>query len=607
MKKLFIYFLSVICLTSLLFSVVCFTACNNDDKIVYYNVIFRQLGQEDVIKEVEKGKGLSQAEIPIPIEKEGYVITWEDIDLSCITSDIVVNAIEKVVGYKISFNYDCPYEIEEELLSELYVGNGESFNLPNYVGVSGSKMFAVDKWITESGNEYKSGLYSENKNIVLNATWKEWTKTTDVSPEMYSVIRGVYYNTDGIYNAIVLEADGSVVHYTDSVVAAYTKNRDEIKSGYYLLTQNGGEFQIHVSFIEGNSYSSDLVYDVKTGAYKFSLGVLEFTQSNVDIADIASYESFSKTYVGEFPVPISGNKMSDELYEGSIAFNSNGALFYKGFDPFIKDGGNYSTLRTGIGIFIGEKEGRYILFADNNILMYIPQMVIRVGGGSDHYAVVDNVVTTAKFSPVDKSVAVNSGEYWKYQTEKVYKIKENAVSKNIENNKISNGDTTLIGEYLGSGKSLSIKDNVKAVYGGEEVTYTITPSMANVNTGKIVIKTNSADITGSYNMESGKVKVILSAKYVYIKCLPTQTELREKYAGTYTATYNEGRTMNLILSTNGSISGTGTGPNFQKQPAQGYMKPGSQEGYYSPSETSWGSRGRWRGSSDRPYCPRRGS
>lgn len=584
MKKIFIYVLSVICLASLLFSLVCFAGCNNESKMSYCYVTFRQLGQEDVIKEVEKGKGLSQSEIPVPIQKEGYVITWEEVDLSNITSDIVVNAVEKLVGYKITFNYDCPYEIEEDLLSELYVYKGDSFNLPNYVGVKGSKMFAVDKWLTEDGKEYKSGLYTENKDLVLNATWKEWTKTTDVSQEMYSVIRGVYYNSDGIYNAIILESDGSIIHYTDSIAAAFTKNRDEIKSGYYLLTQNGGEFKIFVSFIEGSSYSSDFTYDAKTGAYKFSLGVLEFTQSNVDIADVSTYESFSKTYVGKFPVPITSNKMSDELYEGSIVFNSNGALFYKGFDPFVKDGGNYSTLRTGIGIFIGEKEGRYILFADNNILMYIPQMVIRIGGGSDHYSVVDNVVTTAKFNPNDKSIAVNSGEYWKYQLEKVYKIKENAVSKNIQDNRTYNSDTTLIGEYLGSGKSLTVIDDVKAVYGGEEVLYTITPSMANINTGKIVIKTNSADISGSYNIENGKIKIILSAKYVYIKCLPTQKELREKYAGTYTATYNEGRTMNLILSTNGGITGTGKGPNFEKQPAQGYMKPGSIDGYYSPSE-----------------------
>ncbi len=586
MKKLLAYILSVICLTSLLFSLVCFTGCNNESQTAYCYVTFKQAGQEDVKIQVEKGKGLNLSEIDPPVQKDGYVITWEDVDLSVVTSDIVINAVEKELGYKISFNYDCPYDIEEDLLTELYVGYGESFNLPNYVGVSGNKMFAVDKWLTEDGDEYISGLYLEKNDIVLNATWKEWTKTTDISSNMYSAVRGVYYNNDGIYNAIVLESDGSIIHFTNSAAAAFTKNRDEIKSGYYLLTQNAGEFQIHASFIEGNSYSSDLIYDAKIGAYKFSFGVLEYTQSNVDIADLSKYESFAKTYEGEFPVPIKNNEMSEELYEGSIAFNSNGALFYRGFDPFVKDGGNYATLRTGIGIFIGEKEGRYILFSDNTILMYIPQMVIRLGGGSDHYAVVDNVVTTAKFNPDDDSITVNSGEYWKYQTEKVYKLNEDAVIADNRETKTPYTDTSIIGEYLGAGKSLKINDNSKAVYGGEDVEYSVTPSMADVNTGKIVIKTNSGEITGKYDIENGKVKVTLSGKYVYIKRLPTQTELYEKYAGTYTATYNEGRTMSLTLSTSGKIVGTGTGPNFTKQAAQGWIKPGqsNQEAYYSPSE-----------------------
>ena len=84
MKKLFAIF-------ALIFGLSFFTACSSEP-LEKYTVTFVQDGQPDIVRTVEEGKGLSLSEIPIPVAKTGYTVSWEEVDLSKITINIVVRA-----------------------------------------------------------------------------------------------------------------------------------------------------------------------------------------------------------------------------------------------------------------------------------------------------------------------------------------------------------------------------------------------------------------------------------------------------------------------------------------------------------------------------------
>lgn len=77
--------------------------CKNstDDKQTY-NITFKQVGQTDVVKTIEKGETLS--DIPTPANKTGYTVTWDKTDFSNVTDNIIVNAVETANTYTITYD-----------------------------------------------------------------------------------------------------------------------------------------------------------------------------------------------------------------------------------------------------------------------------------------------------------------------------------------------------------------------------------------------------------------------------------------------------------------------------------------------------------------------
>lgn len=74
---------------------------NHGDKQTY-TVTFRQKGKEDVVRSVEHGATL--ANIPKPIQRPGYTVTWEEKDLTNITESLIVNAVESANNYTVTYN-----------------------------------------------------------------------------------------------------------------------------------------------------------------------------------------------------------------------------------------------------------------------------------------------------------------------------------------------------------------------------------------------------------------------------------------------------------------------------------------------------------------------
>ncbi len=69
-----------------------------------HKVTFKQYGQPDRVLEVLDLAGLSENIIPPPIPEIGYDVIWEDVELSCITEDMTVNAIRTVINYSITYH-----------------------------------------------------------------------------------------------------------------------------------------------------------------------------------------------------------------------------------------------------------------------------------------------------------------------------------------------------------------------------------------------------------------------------------------------------------------------------------------------------------------------
>lgn len=173
MKKVLAILLAVLSLCLV------FAGCSGrdsgEDKKTYYTVIFRQVGEEDVSIKVESGAGLTEEQIPTPKQKDGYAIGWESFDLSCVTSNIIINAIEVQSGVKITLVY--PEMFPQELIEvrEITVSKGVSFVLPKKVAGPIGNAWGIKGWRTEDGVLFPfSGVYNLDEGVTLVAEVEQW-------------------------------------------------------------------------------------------------------------------------------------------------------------------------------------------------------------------------------------------------------------------------------------------------------------------------------------------------------------------------------------------------------------------------------------------------
>ena len=63
--------------------------------------LFKQPGESDVVRKVLHLDSL--LDVPAPVQKNGYLITWESKDLTCVSEDMIVNAVIIPIEYKINY------------------------------------------------------------------------------------------------------------------------------------------------------------------------------------------------------------------------------------------------------------------------------------------------------------------------------------------------------------------------------------------------------------------------------------------------------------------------------------------------------------------------
>ena len=140
-----------------------------------YTIIFRQDGEEDVLRTVPEGGTLE--DIPQPKPRPGYTVTWEETDFTNIAASIVVNALESANSYTITYNLGVnSYATLDEYTAQVTYDEEFTLKTPSY---SGSAPFLGWYLADEQGKvtdeQVMEGKYLYAKDVTLIAKWDEWS------------------------------------------------------------------------------------------------------------------------------------------------------------------------------------------------------------------------------------------------------------------------------------------------------------------------------------------------------------------------------------------------------------------------------------------------
>ena len=162
MKKLLKVILTV-CLFAVL--AVSLIACGNQPtKGGVCKVTFSQEGQEDIVFEVKKGEALPVENIPTPVQKEGYTVTWEAKDLTKVMTNLLVRAVEVPNLYVITFDAgEGTVEVEQKEVL---------FNSELTLPVAEREHYIFVGWQIEGAQDlFDEARYAIASNVTLVAVW----------------------------------------------------------------------------------------------------------------------------------------------------------------------------------------------------------------------------------------------------------------------------------------------------------------------------------------------------------------------------------------------------------------------------------------------------
>lgn len=127
-----------------------------------YTVTFTQYGQSDVVKTVEEGDTLT--DIPTPADRTGYTVVWADVDLTNITENITVEAVETANTYTIT--YDAAGGEVTPATQEVTYDSAYTLATPT------RENYDFIAW-TYEGGAVSSAVWSIADDVTLVATWQE--------------------------------------------------------------------------------------------------------------------------------------------------------------------------------------------------------------------------------------------------------------------------------------------------------------------------------------------------------------------------------------------------------------------------------------------------
>ncbi len=135
-----------------------------------YSVVFLQAGQEDVTVVVEQGSSVAEADIPAPVQVEGYTTVWNADDLAKltnVTSNLTVNTVMTANKYTITFEA------------------GEGVDFPETQEVTYDANFTLEAPV-RAGYTFGGWFVKGTETVLTGGTWKtasdvtliaKWTET----------------------------------------------------------------------------------------------------------------------------------------------------------------------------------------------------------------------------------------------------------------------------------------------------------------------------------------------------------------------------------------------------------------------------------------------
>ena len=233
----------------------------SEEEQAQVTVTFKQNGQEDIVKTLDKGSTLT--EIPMPAEKVGYTVTWEEVNLDNIAEDIVVNAVETANIYTVTYDanggtlsettQDVVFDEETTLATpvrEDYIFNGWTYE--GVAVVDGSKWTIasdatlVAEWI-DNRPIYKVTFVDGIQSKEISVKKGESVEMTNIPAFVGKIGYSVAWDKSDFTNVL---ADFTVT-------AIYTANT-------YTVTYDADGFAIDGTTV-------DLTYDAISSALDMSL------------------------------------------------------------------------------------------------------------------------------------------------------------------------------------------------------------------------------------------------------------------------------------------------------------------------------------------------
>jgi hypothetical protein len=143
---------------------------SEEEETQWITVTFKQGGQVDIVKKVEKGGMLT--DIPTPAPKAGYIVEWESVDFTNLTEDMTVNAIETAKTYTLSLNANGGSVMQ----TTITVTYGQAYKL--MIPTKENKVF--DGWFYNGIHISLSGIWeidTDEAEVTLIAEWSNggWT------------------------------------------------------------------------------------------------------------------------------------------------------------------------------------------------------------------------------------------------------------------------------------------------------------------------------------------------------------------------------------------------------------------------------------------------
>ena len=172
-----------------------------------HTVTFKQKGYSDVVKTV---LDLGQfTDYPVPKDVDGFIVIWEDIDLTSVTENMIVNAIFTPISYDITYTLD---EYTNGLdLPDSYTVEDEDVVLPipqrDYYTFSWKITYEND----DSGTEGLAYSFNSSTNTYSVTGRGSSTSSTIIIPRTYngypvtSISENAFNNQSGIEKVIVFD------------------------------------------------------------------------------------------------------------------------------------------------------------------------------------------------------------------------------------------------------------------------------------------------------------------------------------------------------------------------------------------------------------------